>query len=326
MKLRRIVVIVIAAFAVAAAGAGAWALSLSARRTSAVAAKVNGEAIHWSRVDAEIERTAAQFGVDTKNPAFEKQRAELTKAVMDQLIGQRLIMQEAQKRNLVAPQKEIDERLATIKKQFPDEAAFNKRLAQAGFTVSAIRELIKAQISQRRLAEAVVKVDVTEDEVRKQFESKRETYSKPAQIKVSHILFRVADKSQETVAAAKARIVQSKLTDGTKFEDVAKQYSEDPGSAERGGDLGFVSKGTLVKEFEEVAWKLKPGETSGLVRTQFGLHIIRVHEVKTAEPADYEKVKGDIREELLSTKRQKGFDAWLAEQRKAAKVELFERK
>ena len=325
MKLPRIVVIMIAVLAVAAAGAGAWTLSQTARRTSAVAARVNGDVILWSQVDAEIERTAAQFGMDTKNPAFEKQRAELTKAVIDQLVAQRLVMHEARKRNLVASTKDIDERLASIKRQFPDEATFTKRLAQAGLSVNAVRELIKVQISQRRVAEAVTKVEVTDQEVRKQFEGKRESYGKPAQIKVSHILFRAADKSQETVAGAKARIVQAKLADGAKFEDVARQYSEDPGSAERGGDLGFVGKGTLVKEFEDVAWKLKPGETSGLVRTQFGLHIIRVHEVKAAEPADYEKVKGEIREELLNTKRQKDFDAWLAEQRKAAKVEMFER-
>jgi parvulin-like peptidyl-prolyl isomerase len=326
MKLPRIVVIGLAVVAVAAAGAAAWTLNQSARRTSAVAAIVNGEAILWSQVDVEIERAAAQFGVDTKNPAFEKQKAELTKAVIDQLIAQRLVMREAQKRGVVASTKEIDERLASIKRQFPDDAAFNKRLTQAGFTVAALRDLIRLQITQRRLAETVTRVEVTDDEVRKQFEAKRESYGKPAQIKVSHILFRVADKSQDTLAAAKARIAQAKLADGAKFEDVARQYSEDPGSAERGGDLGFVSKGTLVKEFEEVAWKMKPGETSGLVRSQFGLHIIRVYEVKAAEPADFEKVKAEIREELLNTKRQQEFDAWLAEQRKAAKVEILERK
>lgn len=325
MKLPRLAVIILAVVAVAAAGAGAWTLSQTARRTSAMAARVNGEVILWGQVDAEIERTAAQFGMDTKNPAFEKQRAELTKAVIDQLVAQRLVMQEAQKRNLVATTRDVDERLAAIKRQFPDDATFNKRLAQAGLTVGAVRELIKIQISQRRVAEAVAKADVTEQEVRQQFDSKRETYGKPAQIKVSHILFRVADKSQEAVAHAKAKIVQARLADGAKFEDVARQYSEDPGSAERGGDLGFVGKGTLVKEFEDVAWTLKPGQTSGLVRTQFGLHIIRVYEVRAAEPADYEKVKGEIREELLNTKRQKGFDAWLAEHKKAAKVETFER-
>jgi parvulin-like peptidyl-prolyl isomerase len=326
MKLPRFVVIIIAVVAVAAAGAGAWALSESARRTSAVAARVNGEVILWSQVDAEIERTAAQFGMDVKNPGFEKQRAELTKAVIDQLVAQRLVMQEAQKRNLVATTKDVDERLAAIKRQFPDEATFNKRLAQAGLTVSAVRELIRVQISQRRVADAVAKADVTEQEVRQHFESKRESYGRPAQIKVSHILLRVADKSQEAVANAKAKIVQARLADGAKFEDVARQYSEDPGSAERGGDLGFVSKGTLVKEFEDVAWTLKPGQTSGLVRTQFGLHIIRLYEIRAAEPAEYDKVKGEIREELLSTRRQKEFDTWVAEHRKTAKVETFERK
>ncbi len=310
----------------AAGGVGAWALTKKARSGTAVAATVNGDAIYWSQVDAEVTRAAAQFGIDPKGPEFDKQRGDIQKAVIDQLVGARIIVQEARKKNLLATDKEVDEQLAGIRQRFPSQKEFDAALEKNGFTLATLREAIRVNLTQKRLADAVASAEVSDDEVRKQFDSNRSQYDKPAQIKASHILFRISDKSQEAVAQAKAKIVQSKLADGAKFEDLAQQYSDDRGSAARGGDLGYVTKGALVKEFEDAAWALKPGQTSGLVRTQYGLHIIKVFEVKEAQKADLEKVKGEIRQQLLQAKREKAFEGWLDQRRKVAKIERFERK
>jgi len=326
MKLRNVIIAVAVVVVVAAAGAGAWFLTKGAQKGSAVAARVNGDAIYWSQVDAEVARAAAQFGLDPAGEEFAKQRNEITKAVMDQLVAQRLVVQEGRKRNIAAGDKEVEEQLAEIKKRFPGEAEFTSALARNGLTLAGLREMISINLTQRKVAEVVAVASVPDAEVRKQYDTNPALYDKPAQIKVSHILLRIGEKGAESVAAAKVKIIQAKLADGAKFEDLAKQYSEDPGSAERGGDLGFVTKGTLVKEFETVAWALKPGQTSGPVRTQYGLHIIRVHETKVAEKGSFEKVKEEIRAQLLGSKREKAFDAWLTEQRKVAKVERFERK
>ena len=327
MKIRAIVLPIVAALALAGAGAGAWAISNNSKRASAIAARVNGEPVLWSEVDAEVNRFVTQVGADPKSKEFEKQKADLTKGIVDQLILQKLIMQEARKRNVLATDKEINEQLARIRQQFPNEKAFGDALAKETLNLSSLRELIRFRLTQRRVADAVTaNVKIADDEVRAAFDKDRTTYDKPAQIKVSHILLRVTDKNQEPVAQAKAKIALAKLADGDKFEDVAKKYSEDPGSAERGGDLGFVSRGTLVKEFEEVAWGLKPGQVSGLVKTQFGLHIIKLFDIKQAEKADYDKVRDEVRDKLLGGKREKAFEAWLEEQKKTAKIEKFERK
>jgi foldase protein PrsA len=234
-------------------------------------------------------------------------------------------MQEARRRTIAVSDKEIDEQLDTIKKRFPTEAEFTSALTRNGFTLASLREILRVNVTQRRVAEAVAPGSVTDEEIRKQFDANRAQYDQPAQVRVSHILFRAADKEQEPLAQAKARIVQAKLSEGAKFEDLAKQYSDDKASAERGGDLGFVGKGTLVKEFEDVAWSMKPGETSSVVKSQYGLHIIRLHEVKQALKADFARVKDQIREQLLSGKREKAFEAWLEQQRKTAKIERFDR-
>ena len=326
MNIRKVLMAVAIIVVVAAAGAGAWVLRTKMQGASAVAAVVNGESILWSQVDTEVARAAAQFGMDTKSAEFETQRAEISKAVVDQLIATRLILQEARKRNIAATEKEIDEQIDAIKKRFPTEAEFNTALTRNGFTLASLREMIRTNATQRRVAEVVAPGQVSDEELRKQFDANRAQYDQQAQIKAGHILFRIAQKDQEAVAQAKARIVQARLSDGAKFEDLAKQYSDDRASAERGGDLGFVPKGTLVKEFEDAAWSLKPGQTSGLVKTQYGLHLIRVYEVKEAAKADFDKIKDQIREQLLAGKREKAFGAWVEEQRKTAKIERFERK
>ncbi len=325
MNIRKVLLAAGIVVVLAVGGWGAWTLTRKARTGTALAAKVNGDAIYWSQVDAEVTRAAAQFQIDPKSKEFDKQRADIQKAVIDQLVAMRIVVQEAGKRNLLATDKEVDEQLANIRQRFPGQKEFDTALEKNGFTVTTLRDAIRVNLSQKRLADAVARGEVSEDEMRAQFDKNRTQYDKPAQIKVSHILFRINDKTQEAVAQAKAKIVLSKLADGAKFEDLAKQYSDDPGSAQRGGDLGFVTKGSLVKEFEDAAWSLKPGQTSGLVRTQYGLHLIRIFEIKDAQKADYDKVKAEIRDQLLQTKREKAFEGWMDQQRKVAKIERFER-
>jgi parvulin-like peptidyl-prolyl isomerase len=323
--IRKVLIAAAVVVVVAAGGAGAWMLQGNARRAAAVAATVNGEAVLWSQVDAEIARAAAQFGIDPKGPDFEKQQDDITKAVLDQLIASRLILQEARRRNVAVVEGDVEEQVQTIKRRFSTEAEFAAALERNGFTVASLREVLQLTLTQRRVAEAVAPGRVTDAEVRRQFEANRAQYDQPAQIHVSHILFRIGDGANEAVAQAKARIVQARLADGGTFEDLARQYSDDPGSAERGGDLGFVGRGTLVKEFEDVAWALRPGQISRPVKTQYGLHLIRVLEVREAAAADFEKVKEQIREQLLAGQREKAFEAWLEEQRKTAKIERFPR-
>ena len=91
------------------------------------------------------------------------------------------------------------------------------------------------------------------------------------------------------------------------FERLAREHSKDPGSAAQGGDLGFFGKGMMVKPFEEAAMRLKPGEVSDVVETEFGFHIIKVTEVKPAEVKPFEQVRADIERDLKAERAQKEF-------------------
>jgi parvulin-like peptidyl-prolyl isomerase len=295
------------------------------RVRSAVAATVNEESILWSEVDAEIARAAAQFQVNLSGPDAEKQRAELSRLVLDQLIDQRLILQAARKRGVQVSEAAVRAEIDRIKKNFGTEEEFAQALAQRGLTMEDVRRLLRVNLTVRALLPLVAKVDVPEAEVRKSFEARRAQFDQPEQVRASHILIRVADPKQDARAKQTIVLIQGRLAKGEKFADLARQYSEDPGSKEKGGDLGFFARGAMVKEFDQVAFSLAPGQVSAPVRTQFGYHLIQVQEKKPAKKATYEEVAARIREELTQERQESLFQKWLAEERKGATIKKLPR-
>ncbi len=139
---------------------------------------------------------------------------------------------------------------------------------------------------------------------RNTYNANTQQYETPAQTRASHILIEKSDDK----SMALAHEVLGKLKTGAKFEDLAKEFSKDPGSAARGGDLGFFGQGRMVKPFEDAVNALaKPGDLSGLVESQFGYHIIRLDERKPKTVKTFDEVKGTLNEEsrtaILSSKR-----------------------
>jgi peptidyl-prolyl cis-trans isomerase D len=145
-------------------------------------------------------------------------------------------------------------------------------------------------------------VSITEEEIQEYYATHEAEFNKGKEVKARHILLRVADDAdEETEAAVQQQIVEIRglVEEGRDFADLAKTYSEDPGSAENGGDLGFFSKGMMVPEFEAAAFALEPGQVSEPVRTQFGYHLLQVEEIR--EDTDpYATVKPLIEERLKS--------------------------
>lgn len=294
----------------------AIAVTVGMRRGTAVAATVNGEVIYASALSGEVTAIALQYGIDVKSKEGEKQRGEITRVVLDQMIEQRLILQEARRVNALATDAQIDAQLAEIKRNFPSEADFQGALAQRGLTVNALRDRLRTNITVQNLVGKVTSVSVTDAEVEQYFRQHRREYDQPEQVRASHILLE---------SDAEARFVLARLRRGDKFEDLARQYSKDPGSKEQSGDLGFVSRGQLVGEFEKAAFTLRPGQVSGIVKTQFGYHLIKVTGRKDPQPANLAQVRDQIRAQLLSKKREAAFQTWLKRIKAQAKIKRFDR-
>jgi peptidyl-prolyl cis-trans isomerase C len=139
---------------------------------------------------------------------------------------------------------------------------------------------------------------------RNKYQANFEKFQVPAQSRASHILIEKKDDN----SIKEAQELLAKIKGGAKFEDLAKEFSKDPGSAARGGDLGFFGEGRMVKPFEDAVKALgKPGDISDVVESQFGFHIIRLEERQAKTTRSFEEVKPQLmaesRNELLSQKR-----------------------
>jgi len=173
-----------------------------------------------------------------------------------------------------------------IKRVKPTEAEL-----QAYFNAHAasyqVKEMRRAQYLQIPISSVLPLVNVTEQEIAQEWNQT----SHEEIVEAAHILFRIEDPAKEAEVRAKADAVLKKAKSGADFAELARKNSQDPGSANSGGYLGRVQRGQMVKEFEDALFALKPGETSDLVKTQFGYHIIR--SLKRETPT-LESMRGDL--------------------------------
>jgi len=142
---------------------------------------------------------------------------------------------------------------------------------------------------------------ISDDDVKKQYEAGAETYKHPAQVHARHILLLVpASAPQEAAdkALAQLKSIQAQLKKGASFEALAKKFSQDPGSATKGGELPWFAQGAMVKPFEDAAMALKPGQISEPVRTQYGWHLIKVEAVRPAGKVPFEEAAAEIKKRL----------------------------
>ena len=135
-------------------------------------------------------------------------------------------------------------------------------------------------------------------------------YKVDEQVRVRHILIKVASPAEDAAAKAKAQGILDQLHKGGDFADLAKKNSDDPGSKTQGGELGFIKRGATVPPFEQAAFSLQPGQTSGLVKSQFGYHIIQTEEKQTAHTRPFDEVKPQILAALTQQKEQAAQQAY----------------
>lgn len=136
-------------------------------------------------------------------------------------------------------------------------------------------------------------LEITDKEAREYFEKNREDFDIPEQVRARHILVDTEEEAQEII---------SRLEKGEDFAEIAKEVSKDTGSKDKGGDLGFFSRGEMVKEFEEAAFSLKVGERSEPIKTSYGYHIIEKLEHKEAREVSYEEVADKVKEAIKKNK------------------------
>lgn len=299
-----------------------------------VAAVVNGEEITVDELDSYMQlnnlvmqlyqtnQEFAQFLIMTK--AGQDFLNEYRKQKAEELIVVKLLQQEAENQNITLSDEKknelFNEQLAYIKQQngFSSDEQFENALKQNGFeSLAAFKDYFFEQntkvLEVNELRERLLgEITVSDKEIEDYYNENIESYKFGDQVKASHILLETEESAKE---------VLEKLNNGADFAEMAKEYSTGP-SAEDGGDLGFFEKGDMVKEFEEAAFGLEVGETSDIVKTQYGYHIILVTDKREAGVKSLEEVKDNIKSGLLANKRKETWENFVEELREKAEIEI----
>jgi len=181
---------------------------------------------------------------------------------------------------------------------------------EAGIKASYDKNKSKYMIPERRsvryalldLNQLRANLQSYDDQLKAQYQAGIQSYQVPNRVHVQHILFMTANKPDAEVEETKkkAEDVLKQVKKGGKFDELAKKYSEDPGSRDKGGDLGWIVEKQTVPEFEKMAFSLPKGQVSDLVKTQYGFHIIKVLDKETAHTKPFDEVKDSLRAPLLN--------------------------
>lgn len=290
--------------------------SVPAPKPAAPMATVNGVAIPRAEFDRQFSQTkkryGSRFGLDFTTERGKQIEQEIRASLIDHLVERQLILNEAAKRKVTVTPAEVDAKIAELSKSLPPGTDIKQALVAQGMTLKDLQTEVHDGLVIQAVAGAITAgVAVTDEEAEAYYNGHLTEYDRPEEVRVRHIL--VQDK-------AKAEELLTQLKGGANFEALAKEHSEDPGSGAEGGDLGFFGKGRMVPEFEAVAFKLKPGELSGLVQTQFGYHILQGVDHRDARRVPLAEAKEEIKTKLGEERKDAALTAWLADQKKAAKV------
>ncbi len=227
-------------------------------------AKVNGKEIDGFRFSQMVNRMVSE----TKGNIDPVTLLYMQGMALNQVVDFTVMQQEAE-RHFGASGDEVRKAISDImtSNKIPNESTFDKALRTQGFSLDNLRRTIKDEITVQRMVSQIKNdATVTPDDLR--------------EVRAQHILIRPKDESGKSNDDARklAEDILKMAKSGQDFSELAKKYSMDPGNAKNGGDLGFFKKGSMVKEFDDAVFALKPGQVSNLVKTQFGYHIIKMNE------------------------------------------------
>ncbi len=211
---------------------------------------------------------------------------------------------------------------STVISQLAKKKGFDKKAEIRNQQEMMINNFLATMYLQK---EVVEKITINEDKARSYYKDHPDVFKTPEMIRVKHILIKTeasAPEEEKKKAKAKAEEVLKRVKGGEDFSKLASEVSDDSGTKDKGGDLDFFPRGTMIPAFEEVAFSLKPGETSGLVETEYGYHIIKMEEKKDAVLEPYEKIKDKVKDQALQEMRKAAVSEFIEKALKNAGVEI----
>lgn len=311
-----ILIIVVVAFAVTIYyGYGSY--RRSGRIAQAVAATVNHTAISFYALDQAFRDLLSQYDSKTISSWDEKTFDLLRRLVLENLINEELLYQEAQTRRIKVSSREIEAGLEKIRSQFPSDGEFRRYLEYQGLTLSALRESLRRELMIQKLTESLVAdLPIPHEEIAKYYEEHKDLFSTPAQYHLLRMTFLTKDDAEKALR---------RLYLGEDFAKVAQEVSLDE-AAKKGGDVGWVSESALPQEVKEALERIKedPRSVTPPLAVDGAYAIYRVLEWKPQVVQSLEETKETIRATILAEQKRVKTEHLLTELRKKSSITVSE--
>src|SRR5579862_5653625 len=314
------------------ANSGSSTDKLQSLFADSVVAKGKGVDVKRNELDTEVVSARANYAA-RQLPA----PPDLEQQALRGLVIKQLVLNKATEADRTEARKDFDTRLASLKaKQGMTDEQFDKFLSAQLFGGQTREQWEKNNIDTLTVPvvlERDMGVKITDEDAKKFYDDPKNIskFEQPEMVRASHILLMTIDPetqqplSEEKKAAKHKQMedILKQAKDGKDFAELAKQYTEDPGSKSTGGEYTFP-RGKMVKEFEDTAFSLKPGEISGIIETKYGYHIIKLSEKIPAKKVEFDKVKDRLKDAMLQDAINKQLRSYIAKLEKEADVKILD--
>jgi len=279
---------------------------------------VNGEKIEDKEIQQEIERLRPRYEevFAEKDPA--ERETQLQEWSKDNVVERVLLRQEAKQDGVDIPPEHIDEAFKRLREQYDDAEAMYKALEVD--SDEKVRETIALQMkTELKISNVYAQAPQPSDEqIQEYYEENKDNFRSGEQIRVAHIVKYVNWQTDEATAVQVMNEALEQIKGGAAFETVVDKYTD---CADSGGDLGYVMRGQMVEEFEDVIFNLSPGQVSDVFRTRFGFHIAKVYDRREPSIPELKDVKKQVAEEVAEQIREQALGDYLDELRAKATIE-----
>jgi parvulin-like peptidyl-prolyl isomerase len=266
---------------------------------------------------------------------YAKARHAVTPALRERLkdnlvygyVDYEILRQHAEQMQVAVPAGEAEAKWAEHKKRYGSDESFKQFLDRAGVSAEDVKEQFDKNLLKEKVYDKLAETaTVGDSELREYYEKNKGGFAEPEQVRTSHILFRVTPDMKPEDKAKKQKLAKEidgkAKAKGADFAALARQYCED-GTKEKGGDLGFKTKGQLLPQFEAVAWPMKINEVSNVVETPYGFHVIKKTGHNPARQKPFEEMKDTIEKSIKARKRNEKIRVALQKWKEDAKIEYF---
>jgi peptidyl-prolyl cis-trans isomerase C len=309
-------------------GGDADSLAAAKRAAENILVRVNGKAVSQLEMQRQADMLLEQLRHYADSAQVASMMPTIRQQALDNAINRILLEEAVQKLGITTDKAAIDGKIESYRKNFVSEEAFQASLAKQGLSADKLPGEVELALRAEELfRQRTAAVPPASDaEIREFYNNNPERFQQPERVRASHILIKTDANDSEAVKAEKRKKIEDILASvkkGADFASQARAHSECP-SKEQGGDLGYFERGSMVPEFEAVAFALKTGQLSGIVETQFGYHIIKVADHAKPAATPFEETKQQLSAYLSDQKRNEAIGSFFDSLRTAAKIEYLD--